>query len=359
MSPASRIRLFVLIFILLTSSIALYSQSALQFMPVPPCRIVDTRQPPGQFGGPTIEANSSRDFPIPLSACNIPGTAAAYSLNVTAVPWGKLYYMTVWPTGQSQPVVSTLNSYDGRVKANAAIVPAGSAGSNGAVSVYVTNKSDVILDINGYFAPANTSTLAFFPLTPCRVADTRGTPGPLGGPILQANQQRAFPVLASTCNIPTAALAYSLNFTVLPAKTLGYLTVWPTGPGTQPVVSTLNATTGTIVANAALVPAGVSGAISTFVTDTTHLIIDIDGYFAPANSRADPLSLYPLVPCRVFDSRGNGPFVGTIPIDVLGSSCNVPSAEAYVFNATVVPLAAPWAISAYGPMLKDNLSSPR
>ena len=115
--------------------------------------------------------------------CNIPTTAAAYSLNVTVVPQGPLGYLTIWPTGEGQPVVSTLNSLDGRIKANAAIVP---AGTNGAVSVYVTNTTNVILDINGYFAPASRSTLAFYPLPPCRVADTRKDTFPpgLGPPYL-------------------------------------------------------------------------------------------------------------------------------------------------------------------------------
>ena len=36
-----------------------------------------------------------------------------------------------------------MNSLDGRVKANAAIVP---AGTSGAVSVYVTDTTDVIVD---------------------------------------------------------------------------------------------------------------------------------------------------------------------------------------------------------------------
>ena len=49
------------------------------------------------------------------------------------------------------PVVSTLNSLDGRTKANAAIVPTGASAS---VSVYVTDTTDVILDIDGYFVPA-------------------------------------------------------------------------------------------------------------------------------------------------------------------------------------------------------------
>ncbi len=340
MPSIRRLLLFFLFFVVVTASLTAYSQTALQFVSVTPCRIADTRNPPGQFGGPTMGANSERDFPIPQSACNIPSTAAAYSLNVTVVPWGSLNYLTIWPTGQSQPVVSTLNSYDGRTKANAAIVP---AGTNGSVSVYVTNKTDVILDIDGYFVPANTSTLAFFPLTPCRVADTRGASGPLGGPSMQANQTRDFPVLASSCDIPDSALGYSFNMTVAPKHTLGYLTLWPTGEP-QPYVSTLNAPTGTVVANAAIVPAGTSGAVSVFVTNATDVIIDINGYFAPADSGRNPLSLYSLVPCRVLDTRpphGSGAFVGTLPINVLGSGCNVPGAQAYVFNATVVPNGGP------------------
>src|SRR5579883_2080060 len=96
------------------------ASAPLQFVPVPPCRFVDTRNPAGPFGGPELEGGSSRSFNIPGAPCNIPSTAAAYSLNVTVVPDAQLGYLTIWPTGQPQAVVSTLNS-DGRVKANAAI----------------------------------------------------------------------------------------------------------------------------------------------------------------------------------------------------------------------------------------------
>jgi hypothetical protein len=48
---------------------------------------------------------------------------------VTAVPRGALRYLTAWPTGEAQPLVSTLNSIDGAVLANAAIVPAGTGGA--------------------------------------------------------------------------------------------------------------------------------------------------------------------------------------------------------------------------------------
>ena len=101
------------------------ASAGLRFIPVNPCRVADTRWPTGPFGGPIIATNSSRDFIVSDSGCGIPATAQAYSLNVTVVPSGAIGYLEIWPTGQPQPIASLLNS-DGRVKANAAIVPAGS-----------------------------------------------------------------------------------------------------------------------------------------------------------------------------------------------------------------------------------------
>jgi hypothetical protein len=238
-----------------------------------------------------------------------------------------------------------LNSVDGRVKANAAITP---AGSNGAVSVYVTNTTDVVIDIDGYFAPVTTSTLAFYPLTPCRVVDTRKDSflPDLGPPALMAGVPRPFPILESTACIPSGITpaAYSFNFTVVPINQhpIGYLSVWPTGQS-QPVVSTLNYQTGTIVANAAIVPAGTDGKITVYSTDGTQLLIDINGYFAMPTALMPGLSLYALTPCRALDTRHRGsgqPFTGmlTPSVDVVTGPCGPPAtAQAYVFNATVVP----------------------
>ena len=237
--------------------------SGLRFVPVTPCRIADTRNAAGPLGGPALAAGSSRDFAVPLSACGIPASAAAYSLNVTVVPAGPLGYLSVWPAGQSQPVVSTLNSLDGRIKANAAIVP---AGLNGAFTLFATDLTHVIVDINGYFIPANGSqNLAFYPVTPCRVADTRNPVGAFGAPSLAGGVPRTFPVPSSACGIPAGAQAYAFNMTVVPNGPLGYLATWPAG-SPQPLVSTLNAPTGAVTSNAAIVPAGVNGAITVYAT---------------------------------------------------------------------------------------------
>jgi hypothetical protein len=306
--------------------------TSLQFVPVTPCRVVDTRLANGSFGGPELGAGVSRNFLISSGSCGIPSNAAAYSLNVTAVPDSVLGFLAIWPSGVAQPVVSTLNS-DGRVKANAAIVP---AGTGGGVAVYVSQASHVILDIDGYFVSGNSSALDFYPVTPCRVADTRSSTGALGGPSLSAGSARSFPILSSSCGIPATAQAYSLNLTAVPHSQLGFLATWPTGQS-QPVVSTLNSPTGTVTANAAIVAAGTGGAVNMFASNDSDLVIDINGYFAPAVSGG--LSLYNVTPCRALDTRNTiGQFSGTITTNVSTSSCSVPTtAQAFVLNATVVP----------------------
>ena len=312
--------------------------TALQFVPVTPCRLADTRQQ----GGSPIQGGTWQVFVVPqLGGCNIPAPATAYSLNVTVVPHGALGYLTIWPTERPQPYVSTMNSPDGRTKANAAIVP---AGASGAVNVYVTDTSDVVLDINGYFAPVAHNTLQFYPLPPCRVVDTRQTnfPSGLGAPSLGAMQTRDLPILTSPCfqGLPNTPQAYSFNVTAVPNpanQPLYFLALWPDGP--LPTVSTLNNPTATAVANAAIVPANpANGDVDVFGSNSTDLVIDVNGYFAAPASGG--YSFYPAAPCRGYDSRNNNgqPFTGELTVDIANSPCMPPSnATAYVFNATVVP----------------------
>ena len=318
------------------------SPTPFQLTAIPPCRLLDTRTGNPIQGG-TVQTFDLRQ--LAQNNCSLDvSTAGLYSLNVALLPLNgqRVRYLTIWPAGQSQPQVATMNSLDGRVKANAAIV---TAGVNGKVSIYVTDTANVVLDTNGYFAPTSQSTIAYYPVTPCRVADTRGPIGNLGGPYLQGGHERDFPVSLSNCNIPRNAEAYSLNFTAVPynQERLSYLTVWPAGQ-TRPLVSTLNNPTATIVANAAIVPSGIGGAVAVYPTNDTNLVIDIDGYFGPAGTGG--LSLYPAAPCRVLDTLdlGSGqPFSGTLspPVDVVNSNCDVPSvAQAYVLNATAVPTGA-------------------
>lgn len=121
-------------------------------------------------------------------------------------------------------------------------------------------------------------------------------------------------------------------------------TTWPDGQP-EPNVSTINAPTGTVTANAAIVPAGTNGAIDLQASDDTDLAVDINGYFAPSGSNG--LSLYPTTPCRALDTRNTiGLFGGVLIADIVDSPCGVSAAaEAFVVNATVVPNGPLWLLT--------------
>jgi hypothetical protein len=183
-----------------------------------------------------------------------------------------LFYLTVWPAGGPRPVVSTLNDTTGTIVANAAIVGAGVGGD---VSVYPTNDTNLVIDINGYFAaPGAPNALQLYVANPCRVLDTRqpGGGGAFSGMLV-------VDVLGSPCGVPNTAQAYVLNATVVPQGALGYLTLWADG-ASQPVVSTLNAVDGSITNNMAIVPT-TNGKVDAFASGTTQLILDLNNYFAP------------------------------------------------------------------------------
>ena len=55
----------------------------------------------------------------------------------------------MWPQGTTRPLAATLNALDGAITNNMAIVPT----IDTEISAFATNPTDLILDINGYFAP--------------------------------------------------------------------------------------------------------------------------------------------------------------------------------------------------------------
>lgn len=134
---------------------AALAQAPLSFVSVSPCRVVDTRNPAGPFGGPTFQPGTIRTFPIPQGSCNVPANAAAYFFNLAAAPQSAHFLVTIWPTGQNQPITSNLNDPLGIVVSNGTVVM---AGTNGAVNVFASSTTDIILDLEGYFIAQSAST---------------------------------------------------------------------------------------------------------------------------------------------------------------------------------------------------------
>jgi hypothetical protein len=155
--------------------------------------------------------------------------------------------------------------------ANGAIVPA--AVSNGNIKVFTTNTTDIVMDINGYFAAPGANGYSFYAVTPCRVYDSRSNNGQ------PFQHERTVNVVGSQCGPPSSAKGYVFNATVVPVGFLDFLTLWPDSEN-MPVVSTLNAYDGLVTSNMAIVP-NVDGSIDAYASQLTHLIVDISGYFAP------------------------------------------------------------------------------
>jgi hypothetical protein len=112
------------------------------------------------------------------------------------------------------------------------------------------------------------------------VADTREASGPYGAPALEALASREF-VMAGRCGIPPEADAVAINITVTQPTDLGHLTFYPAGVPV-PLASTINYRAGQTRANNSIVPLGVNDSIAVFCgqpAGTTHLLIDVVGYF--------------------------------------------------------------------------------
>jgi hypothetical protein len=139
----------LLITIAVTGAVSASAQTGpYQFYAIPPCRVVDTRNPVSTNGGPIMGNNSRRDFAI--SGC-VPTSAKAVSLNVTVTGATTTSFLTLWPSGGTQPVVSTINfTQNDPALANGAIVGLSTNASD--LSVYNSSGNvHVILDVTGYF----------------------------------------------------------------------------------------------------------------------------------------------------------------------------------------------------------------
>jgi hypothetical protein len=126
-------------------------------------------------------------------------------------------------------------------------------------------------------APVSTR---FYPLAPCRVADTRSPAGSFGGPALVAGAVRVFP-LFEHCGIPSTAKAVSLNLTVTGPSTAGDIRLYPGGMA-PPTVSSINYVAGQTRANNAVAGLNAAGELAVFCSQasgTAHFVLDVGGYF--------------------------------------------------------------------------------
>jgi hypothetical protein len=293
-----------------------------------PTRIVDTRAGSGfPNAGQTMAAGGSIVVQLPAS---VQGTAAV-ALNVTAVSYTGSGFFTVYPTGGSLPVVSSMNFTPDTAVPNFVIVP---VGTNNQVTIYngpakgTGGSADAVVDLLGSFSTAaNTSGGAghFNPVTPARITDTRAGSGqPNAGKTIGAGQSLTVQVTGAGGVPATGVSAVVLNVTEADNTAGGFLTAYPQGT-TAPIASNLNFLSGQIVANRVIVPVSASGQINILNhAGNTDVVVDANGYFSDSTGSPSAGSLFnPVPPARVVDTRNNpnpiGP-AGNLTVPIAGSN---------------------------------------
>jgi len=222
----------------------------------------------------------------------IPGTTAT---GCGAITGGAFVPARVWPGFDGAYLFTDVNCGDiVRLNVAGATATASDFETGGAANVhllfgpsaagqslyYTTYVGGQVRRIDGPPAPAPPVSM-FTTVTPCRVLDTRGPAGPVGGPSLQPGASRTF-AIAGHCGIPLDAVAVAANVTVANATTAGSLRVAPAG--TAIALDTLEFRAQATRANNANLglfgaPTGSVSVSSGFASGTADLIIDVTGYY--------------------------------------------------------------------------------
>jgi len=303
-----------------------------------PTRLLDTRVN-GAALGPGGIINLS------VTGAAVPATAAAVALNITVTNTTATSYLSVYPAGTAQPLVSSLDWVAGQTVPNLVLV---GVGSDGQVSFYNhAGSADLVVDLEGFFAPeATASTVgSYVPLAPARITDTRpqsGYPnsGSQLGPGATLNVQ-----VAGVGGVPdTGATAALINLTVTDTSSAGYLTAYPQGSA-PPLASNLNWTQGETVANRVVVPLGPTGMISLFnASGRADVVVDVNGYFSDGSSTPSGASLFtPIAPVRVLDTRQTAGALGpgqTLTQQLTGVDGLAQDVTAVVANVTAADTTA-------------------
>jgi len=243
-----------------------------QYAPVTPSRVLDTRDGTGT-NGLKQPVGAAQMIAVQVASAG----QEAVVLNLTATNPTAATYLTVWPDGAPQPVVSNLNVAAGQTIANRVMVK---VPANGKVDIYnAAGSVNVIADLNGSFTDgsAAASGTQFQGILPLRIVDSRAGTGSPGAP-LGPGGSRPFTV-AGANGIPSSATAVVANITVTNTTGASYLTAWPDGDS-RPNASDLNWVAGRTVPNLVVVKLGPNGKLDVFnAAGSTDVILDVVGYY--------------------------------------------------------------------------------
>jgi len=309
------------------------------YHPLSPDRILDSRRTDEGFRGRVV-ANAPRSLQVAGlgGASNVPASASAVVMNVTATDSTAESFLTVYPTGTTAPKASNLNFGTGQVIPNLVTVKLGAGGKVDIATA--VGSTHVVADVVGYYDDGTATGDLFTPLRPVRLHDSRwsGTKLTAGTPKDVLIEEPIY----STFVPPASASAVVVNITVTEGDAQSFVTAWPKGEA-QPGVSNLNFLPGQTIANLAVVKLSADGSIRLANTvGSVHVIVDVVAYFDPTHGSR----FHPIDANRILDTRTGTGLAGMqgpgqtrslavggaagsgAPIDATGMVANVTVADA-------------------------------
>jgi hypothetical protein len=301
-----------------------------RFIPVTPCRLLDTRERGAPVSVGTVDV-------IAAGRCGVPSQATAAVLTVTVVdaaaPGG---FGTVWPAGRPIPTASNINFPAIVAVANSTVV----ALEGGRFSYFVSVPSHRIADVVGYFESATSSSYGrFVAVKPTRILDTRSDGG---GPIPAGNTVR----VDASAIIPAGG-SPAVNIAFVDATSPGYVTAFSSGA--VPLASTGNAAAAGDTRSLFTVVS--TPDVRVFTSGGAHKIVDVVGYFTGPNSTIGSVGLFvPQSPVRAADTR-SAPTISY----VIRTPATVGS-HAWVNVTSIFALSTGWAQATAGSTARQETS---
>lgn len=252
-----------------------------------PSRLLDTRT---GVGAPEKPLSSGGRLDLDVTGRGgVPSSGvAAVVLNVTATQESGTGYVTAYPAGTTRTTASTLNYVRGQSVANTTIVK---VGTGGLVSLYASAGTHLVADVQGWF-PTGSDLNA---LTPERLLDTRIGVGASTGTVEAGSTVKL--QVTGRGGVPASGVSsVVLNVTAAGADAGGYATAYPAGQSRSPS-TVLSFSQGRATAGSTVAKVGADGMIELYTSATTHLIVDVQGWFPTSPD------VTAVAPTRLLDTR--------------------------------------------------------
>lgn len=267
-------------------------------------RLLDTRS---GVGGPAGPWNGTTDRELKVvGSGGVPSDAVAVVLAWTVVGPTSSGFGRLWPAGTAEPAATVSNWGPRESVTNTVVARVGSGGSV-RLKAAQSGSTDSVVDVVGYLAAG--SGAEHVAVAPARPVDSRSG---RGTEARRWSAQESRRVRITDASTPAGATSAAISLSTVDPTGSGFARVAATSAATRPV-TVLNWAPGVSQTGYVVTPLAADGTIDIYTGGggTTHVVVDVLGYFVPDNA-GDGDVLIPIAPGRVADSRsaGGAPYGG-------------------------------------------------